>query len=175
VTGPPHGEPDHFIANGEIAGVGAEFRHNPCQVASLTGRKRRREHVVQRATPDHRLTRIDAGCLNLDQHFAGSRNRTRYFAYLKNIDATIRIELHCFRHEVRSNPASSPNILPSASGSGLKARLEQPGKGLSHADEDHDPQYGHEDGQRQSRRAIKMWKLRMLRMMAARIVSARGT
>src|ERR1700682_4648546 len=39
-----------------------------------------------------------------------------------------------------------------ASGLWLQARLEQPGKGRSDVDEDHRPQYGHEEGQRQPAR-----------------------
>jgi hypothetical protein len=62
--------------------------------------------VVQRATPDHRLTRIDASCLDLNQGLAGCRNGAGHVAHLEDFDATVRIELHRFRHEERSNPAS---------------------------------------------------------------------
>src|SRR6266566_10170463 len=34
----------------------------------------------------------------------------------------------------------------------LRARLEQPGKGRSHVDEDHGPQYSHEEAQRKPAR-----------------------
>ena len=55
--------------------------------------------VVQCATPDHRLTRIDAGCPDLDQNLTGSRNRAGHIAHLEDVDAPVRIELHCFSHE----------------------------------------------------------------------------
>src|ERR1700720_1915556 len=43
-------------------------------------------------------------------------------------------------------------FLPPRSGPRLQARLEQPGKGRSHVDEDHGPQYSHEEGQRKPAR-----------------------
>ena len=103
VAGPAHGEPDHLIADSEIADAGAEFGHHPRQVAALTGGKRGRELVVQGATPDHRLTRIDAGCPDLDQNLTGFRNRAGHVAHLEDVDVTVRIELHCSRHERYSN------------------------------------------------------------------------
>src|SRR6266478_2184442 len=44
---------------------------------------------------------------------------------------------------LRSVPQSAPRLQP---------RLEQPGKGRSHVDEDHGPQYSHEDGHRKPAR-----------------------
>ena len=67
VAGAAHRKADDLVAQGEIAYAGAEFGYHPRQVAALTGGKRRgRELVGQGAAPDHRLTRIDAGCPDLD-------------------------------------------------------------------------------------------------------------
>src|SRR6202040_1415304 len=41
VAGPPHGEPNHLVADSETTDIGTEFSHHPRQVAALTGRKRR--------------------------------------------------------------------------------------------------------------------------------------
>jgi hypothetical protein len=104
LTGPLHGEPDHLVAYSKAADAGAEFGHHSRQVAALTGRKGRWKHMVQRATADHSLTRIDAGRPDLNQNLADCRDGTRHVAYLKNVDAAKGIELHCLRHEDRSNP-----------------------------------------------------------------------
>ena len=48
---------------------------------------------------DHRLARIDAGRPDLDQNLTGFRNRAGHIAHLEDVDAAVRIELHCFRHE----------------------------------------------------------------------------
>ena len=66
VAGPAHGEPDHLVADTETADAGTEFGHRSRQVAALTGGKRCWKQVVQRAAPDHSLTRIDSGCPDLD-------------------------------------------------------------------------------------------------------------
>src|SRR6202142_2873856 len=42
--------------------------------------------------------------------------------------------------------------MPPSSGLHLPARLEQPGKGWSYVDENHRPQYSHEEGQRKPAR-----------------------
>ena len=99
MAGAAHGEPDDFIAYGEITDVGAEFGHHSRQVAALTGGKRGRELVGQGTTPDDRLTRVDSGRLDLDQNLAGLRNRAGYLAHLEDVDAAVRVELHCFGHE----------------------------------------------------------------------------
>src|SRR5712675_2249292 len=68
--------------------------------------------MVQRAAPDHSLTRIDSRCPDLDQNLTGSWNGARHVAHLENVDATIRIELHCFRHEAHSNPEFWSKVTP---------------------------------------------------------------
>ena len=62
-----------------------------------------------------------------------------------------------------------------SSGQWPQARLEQPGKGRSHIDEDHRPQYGHEEGQREPARGLKAWKKRMLTITGASTATANGT
>jgi hypothetical protein len=44
---------------------------------------------MQRATPEHRLTDIDARCPDLDQNLAGSRNRAGHIAHLEDVDAAV--------------------------------------------------------------------------------------
>ena len=66
VAGAPHGEPHHLVADRVTADTGTESRHDSRQVAALTGGKRCWKQVVQRAAPDHSLTRIDSGCFDLD-------------------------------------------------------------------------------------------------------------
>jgi hypothetical protein len=103
VAGPAHGEPDHIIAHSEIADAGAEFGHHTRQVAALTGGKRRGELVGQGAAANHRLTRIDAGCPDLDQNLTDFRNGAGHVTHLEDVDAAVRIELHSFRHERHDN------------------------------------------------------------------------
>ena len=100
VAGPSVGEPDHLIAHSETADAGTEFGHHPRQVAALTGRKRR--PGTGRARAPLRITAsldIDACCPDLDQNLTGSRNRAGHVAHLEDVDAAVRIELHCFGHE----------------------------------------------------------------------------
>jgi hypothetical protein len=66
VAGAAHGETDDLVAHSEIADAETEFGHHARQVAALTRGKRGRELVGQGAAPDHRLTRINAGCPDLD-------------------------------------------------------------------------------------------------------------
>ena len=98
-----NGEPDHLIAHSEIADAGAEFGHHTRQIAALTGGKRRRELVGQGAAANHRLTRIDASCPDLDQNLTGFRNGAGHVTHLEDLHAPVRIELHCFRHERNNN------------------------------------------------------------------------
>jgi hypothetical protein len=46
-----------------------------------------------------RLTDIDAGCPDLDQNLIGCRNSAGHVAHLEDVDAAVRIELHCSTHE----------------------------------------------------------------------------
>ena len=39
------------------------------------------------------------GCPDLDQNLTGTRNRAGHVAHLEDVDAAVRIELHCFSHE----------------------------------------------------------------------------
>ena len=99
MAGPSVGESDDLIAHSETADAGTEFGHHPRQVAALTGRKRRRKHIAHGTRANRRLTDIDAGCPDLDQNLTGSRNRAGHVAHLEDVDAAVRIELHCFSHE----------------------------------------------------------------------------
>jgi hypothetical protein len=89
VTRPPHRKPDYLVADSDTADAGTEFRHHACKITALTGGKRRWKHVVQCATPDHCLTRIDASSLHLDENFTSSWNRSWNFTHLKNVYATV--------------------------------------------------------------------------------------
>ena len=103
----------------ETTDIGTEFDHHPRQVAALTGGKRQRPKVVQCAAPLHRFADIDAGCPDLDQNLTGSRNRARQVSHLEDVNAAVRIELHCSGHE--SPPAAMPG-LPSPRNSQADAR-----------------------------------------------------
>jgi WD40 repeat protein len=48
---------------------------------------------MQRATPDHRLTRINTSCLDPNQELTGCRNGTGHVAHFEDVDATIRMAL----------------------------------------------------------------------------------
>src|SRR5208282_191251 len=97
---------------------------------------------MQRATPDHRLTRIDAGCSDLDEDLTGSRNRAGHGAHLEDVNAAVRIELHCFRHEACSNPAS----LPKTQSRGRRRRGTHGERGAIHRKTDAVEPFVHLDG-----------------------------
>ena len=99
MAGAAHGETDDLVAHSEIADAGTEFGYHPRQVAALTGGKRGRELIGQGAAPDHRLTRIDASRSDLNENLTGFRNRPGHVAHLEDVDAAVRIELHCFWHD----------------------------------------------------------------------------
>jgi hypothetical protein len=63
-----------------------------------------------------------------DGYGTHSWNWSRHVAYLKNIDGAVRMELHCFRHKVRSNPASSSKTLPLPQPRGSKRNWNNPEK-----------------------------------------------
>jgi hypothetical protein len=92
VAGTPKTEPEHLVADGEIADPVPDLDDNSGQVAALTRGKRRGELLMQCADADSCLAGIDPGGANLDEHLACAGGWHIDIGHIQDIAPAISIE-----------------------------------------------------------------------------------
>ncbi len=101
VAGPAEAEPKDLVADGELADLGSYRGHDAGKVATLAGRKRGGEHVMQRPDSDGGLPGVDPGRTNLDHHLAPAGRRHIDVDHIQHLTAPVTVELYGARHRSR--------------------------------------------------------------------------
>ena len=92
VAGTLKAEPEYLVSDSEIADPVPDLDDNAGQVAALAGGKGGGELLMQCAGADSRLTGIDPGGANLDEHLAFTGRRHIDVGHVQHIAPAVAVE-----------------------------------------------------------------------------------